>query len=269
MVIPVVQPIRICGGTPVQLGTRTFCRGAVDSNGVEYHATGLDGWQHMPVRLDPIERPFAHGDFDDIGWYGPRMVVLEGRLDCPTEDALELARDDLYELTDSLGSDVLLISRGRQAKVRLAGELLTSRVNPRTLRFSVVLKASDPRKYGTSLRTVTLTTGHTSDVAPNAGRFKEGAPVIATFTGPLPSPVVTAGGLVLGITGNMAAGEVITVDSREDSVLYASGFSAYSRLSAGSSFLQLPPAATTAVSLAVGAGTATGRVDLEWRDTWR
>lgn len=265
MAIPVVLPHRVCGGTVVQLGTRTFCGGAVDSNGVEYHVTSLDGWQRVPVRLDPIERPFAHGDFDDVGWYGPRAVTLAGRLDCPTEDSLEAARDDLYDLTDSLDSDLLLISRGRQALVRLAGELLTSRPNPRTLRFSVALKAADPRKYGVTARSLTLSVGG-SAVAANAGRFREGAPTLVTFTGPLTNPVLTVGTQTLGLTGTLASGASVLVDSREDSVLYATGISAYSLIASGSTFPSLPPAASTTVSLA---GSGAGSARLQWRDTWR
>lgn len=254
--IPQLQPAVARIGLGVALADLTFNQGAVDENGVEHYLSSFEGWDSPSLRTDLDDRPLAHGAFRGSSYYGVRELGLKGTLVSPNGlEALRIAKDRLAHASDLTDQDAILTvaeTPAKQVLVRRSGRLRHASVGRHMVRWELDLTAADPRKYGTVLRTVTLSSGQSAD-APNSGTFRAGAPLRAAFTGP--------GRLLVGQQPIEVTGAV-TVDTLEGSALLGAA-TAYSRLAAGSTFPTLPAWATTSLSF-----TGSGTVTVTWRDTW-
>lgn len=256
MPIPQLLPAVAKAGLGVTLDGLAFNQGAVDDNGVQYHLRSIEGWDSPSLRVDLDDRPLGHGAYRGTSYYGVREIGLKGVLVSPYGlESLRLAKDRLAyacDLTDTDGVLTVAEAPAKRALVRRAGRLRYAQVGGHLLRWELDLTAADPRKYGTALRSVTLTGGQ-SGTASNAGQFRAGAPLVLVFTG--------AGTMQVGAVAVTVSGPA-TIDTLEGTVMDGSS-TVYSRLTSSGPLPTLPPAAGTSVSYSGG-----GQVTLTWRDTW-
>jgi hypothetical protein len=170
----------------------------VDSNGVVWVCTDIDGWWTIPDNeLPDLPRGWGDGSYDSRGRYSSRIITLNGSFLTQTPEQVPIARNTLVEAIDLVYTGGYLVVNESPAKtsfVRLMGRPLINTVRARgRTEFSVMLKASDPIKYeylttGTNIqlgyRTKSLTSG-TGSVFNNLGNTR--TPVIIELTGPIAS----------------------------------------------------------------------------------
>lgn len=210
--------------------------------------TAYPGLFDMPEPRDRSEeRADDDGVVDLTRYYNPRLFALEGWIHGESFADYEYLEDQLRRVF-ALGDDHAVIVRrasGREAMVfaRPVGRLEFSRddtVGPFS-QWRIDLRAADPRLYGTTLRGVTYNPfgtpveaitepllepldgagpGFNIAILTNAGTAS--SPVTATFRGPWVNPWVenlSTGTGVYTRGVNLAAGEVIVIDTRTKQVL--------------------------------------------------
>lgn len=262
-----------------------------DGTGVEWHATKLDGWDAgSDVRLELLARSADHGSYPPAVTYAERKLTLEGALYAPSPAAAVAAVSRFSALTADLTGAVLRVDEpglARQVTVWRAGALTVARLGS-DARYSLPLVAPDPIRYavaesasgaialpgtGGSGQTYPLTypiawgtISATGDLTVTNTGDAVVWPVL-TLTGPLYNPVIrnVRTGEQLSLTISLAAGDVLTIDTRERMVLLGGTASRRTSVNAGSRFPSIPPGAST-FSLR-GAG-GTGSLSLRYRSGW-
>jgi hypothetical protein len=169
----------------------------IDSNGVVWVCTDIDGWWTTPdPELPDLPRGWGDGSYDARGRYAARNLSLTGVFLTQDPSQVASARKTLIEAIDLVydGGDLIVNeSPAKTTFVRLSGRPEIATVNARgRTEFSVGLKASDPIKYeylttgtgiedGYRVKTIATTV---ATVFNNAGNTK--TPVIIELTGPIP-----------------------------------------------------------------------------------
>lgn len=167
-----------------------------------------------------------HGGFAGVPLYLPREFSLVGNIVVPTVEDMWQAYDLLcgtFNLASSGLKTLTLDTPGwagtRQIAARLAGEIdfpMPSDLNgytARRWRFTVPLRAPDPRMYSTTLQTVTV--GTATDLT-NDGNMP--TPLIAKFNGSQTGPVrleEDATGDGLESSASVTSGHFIEINSRD------------------------------------------------------
>lgn len=253
----------------------------------------LVGWRDLPqLDVDDEPRPQSHGDY-------PGSVLAQSAI--PTfsfllrglPDAKALALAAIERATRPDGVDrPLIVNDGTGATYRMARVI--GRTIPQEKHFqhaplacSVQWKCADPRRYSLTERVATTTpvstvggleypldypldygvsTGSSAAIV-NDGNAS--TPLVATFTGPLESPRLTAPefGWSLGFDLNLSAGETLTVNTYTGTVLLDGADRLYT-ISGDSAPLEeclIPPGSG---SVNVTALSGTGAVRLTYRDAY-
>ena len=168
----------------------------IDSNGVVWVCTDLEGWWTIPDNeLPDLPRGWGDGSYDSRGRYASRMISLNGAFLTQDPSQVPAARDKLVEAIDLVYSGGELIVHEDPAKtsfVRLMGKPLIDTVTARgRTEFSVMLKASDPIKYEYLTTGTNIEEGYrvedlegTNIPIDNFGNTR--TPVILELTGPVP-----------------------------------------------------------------------------------
>lgn len=103
----------------------------------------------------------------------------------------------------------------RQMTLMVAGQVAVTEPEKQSKKvpqrvFAIPVIAADPRRYGKTPMTTTITTGGVS--LTNGGNYE--TPLTVVFTGPLTSnPNVSRGGANLGLNTTLAGGETVTVNT--------------------------------------------------------
>lgn len=218
----------------------------VDSDGIEWQMTKLDGWWGVPSpETSRLSRPGGHGAYRSPAFTGARILSLEGVATAPSTDlirqvedrilAIGMDPDSLYEFAvdePPVGWRYCLVERDAAT--------MTSVRTPYSVTFSLQFAAPDPRKYGEwgnfDAELNPGPVGGLDMTAPGASMSDPGAdmgtaspegtttvtvggtaPVgpIIQFTGPVPQPRAYATDLGVGVQflGELAAGQVLYVNT--------------------------------------------------------
>lgn len=249
----------------------------------------LAGWRDLPEpSLSDTQRPQAHGAYPgDV--YGSSLAVTFTYQLTGTPDAKMRAVQTIELHTRMDGVErPLVVDDGAGPELRMAR--VVARAVPQDVHFrhgpvecSVQWVCADPRRYSLDAVTVGLSLPTssgglaypltypldygtaTSGAAAVVNDGSESTPVVATFTGPLTNPLLTTRDWRLGFNINLAAGESLTVDTFEGTVLLGGVTDRLYTISAASDPVErclLAPGETD-VSLAAAAGT--GNATLTYR----
>lgn len=221
-------------GTVVTLGSLTFNDLIPDADGVVWGMRELEGWDSAELREDLADRDQAHGQHRGASYYGGRLLVARGLIRCPSLAAQRTARYKLLAATDLTDADATLTvqeSPSKQAAVRRAGRPVVKTIGDRLLDYDIPLRAVDPRKYATSVTTITIAAGATATGTIGGGT---GADT------PLHVKLKSTGGAGVVFTDNIsgqtvtvtAGATVVDLDTLDGTVL-AGSTPAWSRVSAG------------------------------------
>lgn len=260
--------------------------------------TGITGWEDLPG-FDTADSPRSG---DHGSWPGPRYA--QPRVVTATVWLAPSTRTDTSAITALRGATGIDLDE-RWLTVQLHGETLISavRVNQRVIptdrqfalygvaKASIQFIATDPRRYTLTLQTLSTsvpqpetgivwpltwplswgTAGSSGNLqVANAGNAAT-HPVV-TFTGPCTNPqlVNVATGQMLGYTLNLAASDVLTVDTGSGQVLLNGAadrrYTAMPNATLEEAFV-LPPGSTTlAFRPQTGAPPASAKV--AWRSAY-
>jgi hypothetical protein len=180
----------------ISLGDLTL--NTIDSNGVVWVCTDLEGWWTIPDNeLPDLPRGWGDGSYDSRGRYSSRLVTLTGAFLTQDPSQVPAARDKLVEAIDLVytGGDLVVreTTTPKTSFVRLLGKPIIETVSARgRTEFSVILKAPDPIKYeylttGTNIELGyrTKSVSSTDITFNNLGNTR--TPVIIELTGPVPA----------------------------------------------------------------------------------
>ncbi|MFJ2579962.1 phage distal tail protein [Kitasatospora aureofaciens] len=139
------------GGLRVDLGTIPL--GGVDSAGIAWGLSKLEGWDSPDIRVTHSLRQSDHGSWVSPVYLHPRVLTPQGTIVAPTGPALELAMDQ-FQAAVSLGDTTFTVweTVPKQCTVRRSGKLLIERQTDRVATYSALLTAADPRRYSTTLQ---------------------------------------------------------------------------------------------------------------------
>ncbi len=179
----------------------------IDSNGVVWVCTDIDGWWNLPDPEFPdLTRGWGDGSYDAVGRYASRVLTLKGSFLTQTPEQAEVARKTLIEAIDLVYKGAILTvdesDYSKSAFVRLSGRPDISSTKPRGRHdFSIGLKAPDPVKYEFVPKTVDdeanpnwpykdpVTLGGTNTLISNVGNTKTA--VAFELTGTITGGVIT------------------------------------------------------------------------------
>jgi len=89
-----------------------------------------------------------------------------------------------------------------------------------------------------------------------------------TISGPFINPTLTYGSLSMGLTLTMVAGQAVTIDFANRTIVNQAGTSTYSSLNyTTSQWFDLAPGSSTIVASVTGATAAT-IINASWRSAW-
>lgn len=282
-------PGQVLGGTTVSLGGLLL--GAVDSSGVAWTLTTLDGWDGSDVRATFTDRQQDHGSWAAPVYLGARPITLTGTitaLDGPTLDGAIEQVLAACALTDT----VLVVNETipKQATVRRSGKPIIQKVTDRIATYSLLVTAADPRRYSTTLQststslpavsggltlpaampwTMSATVAAGSFPAQNTGSF-ESRPVF-TVTGPVSQPTIAAlypDGTVeaLAYTGaDLATGEQLILDTDAHTVML--GGASRRRWISGT-WPTIPANTTVLFQFRAATYNANALLTATWRSAW-
>lgn len=142
MSIPIASPIYTLG---------SWEGNVTDDHGVDWIVEAEDGWSSSPpVRATRTERPTADGAFGGPGFYGSRVINLQGRAVASARASMLAAKD---RIKAAIGPRSLVALRvdeahmARTAMVRLSDTIDLSDKGARSFAWSLTVVADDPRRY--------------------------------------------------------------------------------------------------------------------------
>jgi hypothetical protein len=252
----------------------------------------LDGWYDTP---DPEPRDAERVLSDGAVWgpktIRPREVTLTGSAVANDRRELISIRDQLaFRATMRQPIELVVSDRALgeslSASVRGISGLTWRPVGPDAARWSLTVRAADPRRYETYWQTLVIqrTSGEAggtgreyprlyrwqygSPVPPGSARLvnrgNAPAPVYITYAGPLSESRLRYGNSLIRIA-ELSPGEVITVESTTLTAYALGGASRARFILPGSVPMAVDPLSTVTWQLAA---LGTGRVVLEWRSAW-
>lgn len=282
-------PGQVLGGTTVSLGSLLL--GVVDSSGVSWTLTGLEGWDGSDVRATLTDREQDHGSYFAPVYLGSRPITLTGTitaLDGPTLDAAIETMLAACSFTDTVLTVYDTIPK--QATVRRSGKPIVQKVTDRIATYSLLVTAADPRRYGTTLNaistalpsvsgglslpataplTLSATTVAGVITATNAGSIAT-RPVF-TISGPVSQPSVSTlypDGTVkaLAYSGtDLATGDQMVIDTDAHTVQL--GGASRRRWIAGN-WPDIPANTTVLFQFRAGTYNANALLTATWRSAW-
>jgi hypothetical protein len=213
-----------------------------DPYGVEWIVTAEEGWSSAPpTRATFEDLPGQDGGSADPVYYSSRVITLSGMAKAPDQESMLAAKDRFSALLSGRGSYPLVVvdrHLTRLCQVRRTSDIKLADAGAAMFSWSLIVTATDPRKYGydlytadTTLPAQTVNVGRTYPrhyaltypVAgtggqagqiqlPGFGTYDAGA--LITFHGPVSNPAVQyiEGGQTLGFALTVAAGESLEVD---------------------------------------------------------
>lgn len=118
-----------------------------------YTITSISGWlDGVSTRLNHLERPTQHGEFDLPGYLSGRLITISGEIYTANDDEQQLAADRLTGLLADGGfADLVVDHTGRtlEARVQRSGTpVITVDRWGLLAKYELELWAPDPRKYG-------------------------------------------------------------------------------------------------------------------------
>lgn len=280
------------GGLRVDLGAIPL--GGVDSNGVNWALTTFEGWDSPDVRSEYTEREADHGAWASPVYLGARPLTLTGTVTAPDrmtlEDAMERIRS-AASLTDTT-LVVYELAGSKQAVVRRSGKLLLTYVTDRIATYSVMVTAGDPRRYSTTLQsvstglpvtsgglvlsatlpwTISATTVAGQFDAVNGGTF-ETRPVLVV-DGPIVAPQVIAqmpDGTVrfLNYSQDLASGDELIIDTDAHTVTLNGTASRRRFLALPNGWPTIPAGSTVTFQFRSSTYNASALLTARWRSAW-
>jgi hypothetical protein len=196
-------------GRKISLGG--FVLGDTDGFGIGWTITKFDGWGSPQSTVNFTTRGRGHGATSTDPYHFPRFMTIEGLVHAPDLASLDAA---FYRLSGAVTLDQfqLLVAEGagiKQVAAQRQGEVVTTYLSNNLGKYSILIAAKDPFKYGDAVQ-VTTALPSTS-----GGRtFPAQYPV--TYTG-----VTNSGVIQVNNTGNAPA----PVYLRVDGVIPAGGWS--------------------------------------------
>lgn len=168
--------------------------GEVAPGGQHIHLGKLEGWwDSPPSTAQNTQKVNDHGAFLGPGYYGPRIIIAEARIDgFSADDSLSVAQDIMQGLqVDILNRLTVEDGQGTlTADVRQEGDPILIRTGNRCI-VSLSMIAPDPRRYGPLMESVTGLPSSTGG-----------------FTLPITLPVSTGGDTVSGAVTGVNAGDL-------------------------------------------------------------
>lgn len=188
-----------------------------DDHGIDWIVESEDGWSSSPpVRPTREDKTSADGAWSGPGFYGARVIALSGRALAEDRMSMLAAKDRMKAAVQPRQPMALTVTEAhmaRTAQVRLSETVEISDRGARSFTWSLVLAASDPRRYSAaiiSLSTDLPTFGSSGRTYPRTHPFVYGGaseggsgsvyitqegdydetPAVITFTGPITSPQV-------------------------------------------------------------------------------
>lgn len=276
-------------------GTLTVPLGSIDSNGIAWVLGKVEGWDSPDTAGQVIQRAADHGGYPAAQYYAARMLTLTVTASAADQATRDLARA-IFQMACPV-SDLATFTYNeptpKQMLVRRSGRITETSPTLADVQFSAVLVAPDPRKYSTTLSTMSTTTASTSGglalpfaapftfgsippagsvVCTNAGTF-ECRPVI-TLAGPITSPTVTnitTGDTISFSTLALASGDTLIIDTDSRQAVYNG---ALRSADATSSWWNLQPtvpgvagSGDNTIQLG-GTTTGSGSMSISWRSAW-
>ena len=253
----------------------------------------VTGLEDLPsVEQSDIALGRAHGLLAGPMFGRGRTITLVGEIEQGSAASFREAVDAFRSATSLRSDEQALAFRIGMDDPRMVYARVVRRTVPNDQAFSYGLGtvgvqwvATDPRIYSTTLQSASTTPGSsigglsfphgfphgfgtaTSGTLEVTNDGNAGAPWTATLTGPLSSPRIRLLGLdgELAFSGfDLAAGQTLTLDSLNRSVLLEGTASRYGSLSVRDWFEFPPGGATVGFSASSGAGS----LSMTWRDTW-
>jgi hypothetical protein len=215
----------------------------VDERGVIWVVNDVDGWWTIP-EPDILDHPrgFGDGSHPSTGRYAARTFTVTGMFIPPDHTEVSLARNKLTIAANLCHKGAWFATHEVEATkasfVVLSGTPQISTVNARgqTI-FSIGLRAPDPVKYGLKDRLLpgweTMTTTASTPITVNNMGTTAVHPTLK-ISGPLQDPIAvkneTTGTKLVVVNPSttvgapvLAAGETLTVDTRNHSVSLTTG----------------------------------------------
>lgn len=234
-------------GTSFSIGGITL-NGGPDVNGVDWIVTLETGWFAAPqIKTARVDKPAARGAVIGNEYRGARVIAISGEMCAPDVSTLRQSQRQLLGICPSPKALYPLVAAEEDgttltASVKLDGSIITQPKSLTTATFSLQLVSPDPRRFSTSTKTssATLTSpgsgGVTYAVTYPVSYGTPGVPSAVTMTnqgtadsdmlivfqGPLSAPLLynVATGDYIGYTQNLAAGDVVSIDTSSGAVLF-------------------------------------------------
>jgi hypothetical protein len=254
----------------------------------------LVGWRDLPAgEVSDYPRPQGHGAYPGDVWGGPVTVTFTFLLRSATlaDRAEAIAALEQFAPMDGVDRMLAVNDTGDGTWFRMAR--VTGRSIPQDHHFghaplvcSIQFLCADPRRYSLTeyTRTVTQPSGSGGLIYPLAypldyGTWTGGGasgsslgavdtPLVATFIGPMASPVLHGPDWTLAFDINLAAGESLVVDTLEGTALLNGTTDRAYTISTSSDPIErcLIHPGENALSLSVSGSSGTGTVLVTYRD---
>lgn len=286
----VYTPGSTLGGLRADLGTVPL--GGVDSAGIAWGLSKLEGWDSPDVWITHSRRQFDHGAWASPAFLHPRVITPQGTIVAPDRASLEQALDQ-FQATVSLTDTTLVVYETvpKQCTVRRTGRLLIERQTDRVATYSAMLTAADPRRYSTTLQSqsaglprvtggtalpwtlpLTITSGSTSGTLTltNAGTIA--AKPVLTITGPATPPIAIVIQYPDGSTrqltysDTLSAGDQLVIDCAAHTV-QLNGSTSRRRYLAGQ-WPEIPPSSTVAIQWNANSYSSSALLTGTCRSAW-
>lgn len=255
-------------------GTRAVINNTADADYVgTFGDDGISGLDSPEVRenaWDLVEADGgAHGNF----WFGRRPVTLTLDVLGTTAADRNAKLEKIKRATNAMRGDGILswttpstagpnqqISYRRQQPLRIEGAWKKS--------VFLGLVAADPRIYSSTLHSLTINPGAGYSTVTNQGDFT--SPASLKINGPGTNPTLTANGWPLVFQGlTLSAGEFITVDLMQRTVVKNDGTNQYGKVNFLSSAWWLLASGDNSVKIDWASGsTGASTLVVTWRDAW-
>ncbi len=277
-------------------GAGGFGTPTLDANSTEWWVTKVEGWRDRPpMRVSSTARQADHGSFDAPSYLDSRIITIEGVAICTSEVNAYLSADIMASVcSDFTGLYPLVVTEpgrpDRRAYVRINDATKVSEpygASSVAFDWSLQLRAPDPRRYADAETDITLTlpTGAGTGLIPpltppltlpsgvatnvatavNAGTIAT-RPVV-TFVGPVTNPAIAniTQGRTLSFLLDIAAGDSLTVDFDQKSVLLNGEVSRAWAIEPGSAWFDLGPGNN---DIQYQADAGTGQATIVYSSAW-
>lgn len=283
-----------------------FALDGYDDGTVSLTVAEINWYDSPKPRTSYTPRPFAAGSYYAPAWQDARTIAITGRLSATTDEAFAATKRQLAALcldpgalreltvTDALGTLFCLVQRSSEVQFKAQGA--------RAADFSLSLTAPDPRLLSVDLQSVStpmaqsgpggvawngpagVTGVRWNGPATPATGIAWGTPtatgivmldntagtapadVIVTITGPVQRPALQAGDGWIIYGGDLAASDVLTINTGTGAVtLNGAGRRAYLL---AADWFAVPPGQTLALRFVGAVQSASAALTASWRTSY-